>query len=116
MSRIGGSLSRMIPMPLQAIVNDEVKIPVSTVSDTITAELLATAGTTPQALQSAIDHDLTHHSIALPDSEVTLHIENKSRNSGVTYNVAGLLRGADPALAPETFIISGPPAPAGAAE
>jgi hypothetical protein len=106
-NRIGGSLSRSVPLPSQVIVNDELQIPVLTVSDAITAELLAAAGATPQALQSAIDHDLSNHSIALPGSEVTLHLENKSRSSGVTYNVAGLLPGADPALAAETIIISG---------
>jgi hypothetical protein len=105
-NRIGGSLSRTIPLPSQTIVNDELQIPVLTVSDAITAELLATAGNTPQALQSAIDHNLSNHSTALPGSEVTLHLENKSRSSGVTYNVAGLLPGADPTLAAETIIIS----------
>ena len=105
-NRIGGSLSRTIPLPSQTIVNDELQIPVLTVSDAITAELLVTAGNTPQALQSAIDHDLSNHSTALPGSEVTLHLENKSRSSGVTYNVAGLLPGADPTLGTETIIIS----------
>src|SRR5258707_2800014 len=101
-NRIGGSLSRTIPLPSQAIVNDELQIPVSTVSDAITAELVATAGTTPQALQSAIERDLSDHSIPLPCSEGTLHVGNKSRNSGVTYNVSGLLAGNDPSLAAAT--------------
>jgi hypothetical protein len=105
-NRIGGSLSRTIPLPSQAIVNDDLRIPVSTVSDAITAELLASAGATPQALQSAIDHDLSNHSMALTDTEMALHFENKSRISGVTFNVAGLLPGADAALAAETIIIS----------
>ena len=105
-NRIGGSLSRTIPLASQTIVNDELHIPVSTVSDAVAAQLLLTAGATPQALQSAIDHDLSNHSIALPDSVVTLHFENKSRVSGVTHNVAGLLPGADPSLAAETVIIS----------
>jgi hypothetical protein len=107
LNRIGGSLTRTIPLPSQVVVNDELQIPVAIVSDAVAAELLATAGTTPQALQSAIDHDLSNHSAALPDGLVTLHFENKSRISGVTYNVAGLLPGADPALATETIIISG---------
>jgi hypothetical protein len=106
-NRIGGSLSRTTPLPSQVIVNDELHIPVSTVSDAVAAQLLSTAGATPQALQAAIDRDLSNHSIALPDSVVTLHFENKSRISGVTYNVAGLLPGNDPKLATETIIISG---------
>jgi hypothetical protein len=107
LNRIGGSLSRTIPLPSQVIVQDELNIPVVTVSDAVAAELLATAGSTPQALQSAIDNDLSNHSTALSASEVTLHLENKTRSSGVTYNVAGLLQGTDPHLAAETIIISG---------
>ena len=107
LNRIGGSLTRTTPLPSQAIVGDELQIPVCTVSDGVAAQLLATAGTTPQALQAAIDRDLSNHSIALPAGEVTLHFENKSRSSGVTYNVAGLLPGSDPTLATETVIISG---------
>jgi Peptidase family M28/PA domain len=105
-NRIGGSITRAIPLPSQVIRNDELRIPVVTVSDAITGELLADAGATPQALQAAIDLDLSNHSVALPAGEMTLHFENKSRISGVTYNVAGLLPGADPALAAETIIIS----------
>ena len=107
LNRIGGSLSRTIPLPSQVIVQDELNIPVVTVSDAVAAELLATAGSTPQALQSAIDNDLSNHSTALFASDVTLHLENKTRSSGVTYNVAGLLQGTDPHLAAETIIISG---------
>ncbi|HEY2527258.1 MAG TPA: M28 family peptidase [Xanthobacteraceae bacterium] len=106
-NRIGGSLSRTIPLPSQAIVGDELHIPVSTVSDAAAAQLLSTAGATPAALQAAIDRDLSNHSVALADSVVTIHFENKARSSGVTYNVAGLLPGADPTLAAETIIISG---------
>jgi hypothetical protein len=107
LSRIGGSVTRTIPLPSQAIISDELHIPLSTVSDVVAAQLLANAGSTPQALQSAIDQDLSNHSVALPDSALTLHFENKWRSSGVTYNVAGLLPGTDPALAFETIIISG---------
>ena len=106
-NRIGGSMNRTVPLPSQVIVGDELRIPICTVSDAMAAQLLATAGAAPQALQAAIDNDLSNHSIALPDSEVTLHFANKSRSSGVTYNVAGLLPGADAALGAETIIISG---------
>jgi hypothetical protein len=106
-NRIGGSITRSIPIASQAIVNDDLRIPVFTVSDAIAAELIASAGSAPQALQSAIDADLSNHSKALSDSVVTLHVENKSRVAGVTYNVAGLLPGSDATLAAETVIISG---------
>jgi Zn-dependent M28 family amino/carboxypeptidase len=57
-------------------------------------------------LQTAIDKDLSNHSMALADSSVTFHVENKSRISGVTHNVAGLLPGSDPALGAETVMIT----------
>jgi Peptidase family M28/PA domain len=106
-NRIGGSLSRTVPIAAQVIVSDDVQIPVSTVSDSLAAQLLETAGTVPKALQSSIDQDLSNHSVSLPDSILTLHYQNRSRISGTTHNVAGLLRGADPALTAETVIISG---------
>ena len=105
-ARIGGSVTRSVPIPGQILVNDELHIPVVTVSDAFGRELLASAGETPQALQSAIDQDLSNHSTELKDSQVTLHLENRSRTTGVTQNVAGLLKGTDPKLAPDTIIIS----------
>jgi hypothetical protein len=106
-NRIGGSITRPIPIPSEVIVNDDLRIPVFTVSDGVAAELLAGTGSAPAALQSAIDADLSNHSFALPDSAVTVHVENKSRVSGVTHNVVGLLPGSDPRLGAETIIISG---------
>lgn len=107
LNRIGGSVTRQNPLPSQVIVGDAVHIPLVTVSDALGAKLLATAGQTPQALQAAIDADLSNHSKLLPDSVVTLHFENRSRTHGSTYNVAGLLLGSDPNLKTETVIISG---------
>lgn len=106
LNRIGGSVTRQTPLPSQVIVGDEIQIPLATVSDALGAELLGTSGQTPQALQAAIDKDLSNHSMALPDSTITLHFENKSRTHGITYNVAGLLPGSDPKLSAETVIIS----------
>ena len=105
-ARIGGSAVRNPPLPAQFLVNDELAIPVITVSDAVAKEILASAGATPQALQSAIDADLSFHSTQLKDSRVTLHLENRSRTTGVTRNVVGLLKGSDPKLSAETVIIS----------
>lgn len=105
-NRIGGSAKRVPPLPGQALLDDELRIPVLTVSDAVGAALLARAGTTPQALQSAIDGPLAPQSRALADTTVALHLENVSRSRGVSANVVGLLTGSDPALAPETVIIS----------
>jgi Peptidase family M28/PA domain len=106
-ARIGGSALRSPPIPSQALVNDELSIPIATVSDAIGAELLAAAGSTPKALQTAIDQNLSNQSRDVPDTRVTLHFENRIRSTGTTVNVAGLLRGSDPQLSAETLIISG---------
>lgn len=105
-TRIGGSITRIPSLPGQALVEDELHIPVITLSDAVATALLEGAGATPQALQAAIDKDLAPQSRLLAGKTVTLHLENLSRTRGVTYNVAGLLPGSDPALAPETVILS----------
>lgn len=106
-ARIGGSAARTVPIPLQAIADDEVKIPSALVLDAVGVELLATTSTTGSALQSAIDKDLTPQSRLLPDTTLTLHFSNASERRGTTNNVAGLLPGSDTALAAETVIING---------
>jgi hypothetical protein len=106
-AKIGGSVTRAIPLPLQAIHDDELHIPSLVISDDVAAELLATAGRSPSELQAAIDRDLTVQSRALPDTSLTIHLRNASVTTGTTYNVAGLLEGSDPKLAAETILISG---------
>jgi hypothetical protein len=106
LNRIGGSVTRANPLPGQVIVDDELHIPVATMSDAAAAEILRDAGSSPQELQSAIDKDLSNHSLPLSGSVVTFHVANKSRSSGVTHNVAGLARGSDPTLAAETVMIT----------
>jgi hypothetical protein len=105
-NRIGGSATRLVPLPGQALIGDELKIPVLTLSDALGAELLAGAAQTPAALQAAIDGDLSNHSCLLNDTLVTLHLENKTRITGITFNVAGWLKGSDPTLSAETVIVS----------
>jgi len=105
-ARIGGSVTRAVPLPLQAIEEDEVSIPSVLIVDAVAGQLLATSGTTGSVLQSAIDKDLTPQSRALPDTLLTLHLRDSSTRTGVTNNVVGLLRGADPALSAETIFIS----------
>jgi Zn-dependent M28 family amino/carboxypeptidase len=105
-ARIGGSITRTVPLPLQAIANDEVHIPAALVLDKVAASLLATTGTTGSALQSAIDANLAPQSRELPDTTLTLHYRNTTERSGTTSNVAGLLEGSDPSLGAETILIS----------
>jgi len=105
-NRIGGSAKRVPPLPGQALPEDELRIPVLTVSDAVAVALLARAGMTPQALQAAIDKDLAPQSRTLPETTVALHLENTQRLRGQSANVVGLLPGSDPTLAAETVIIS----------
>jgi Zn-dependent M28 family amino/carboxypeptidase len=105
-NRIGGSAKRVPPLPGQALTGDELRIPVLTVSDAVAAQLLTKAGLTPQALQAAIDKDFAPQSRQLPDTTVSIHLENTQRLRGTSANVVGLLPGSDPTLSAETVIIS----------
>src|SRR5216110_2646198 len=106
-ARIGGSITRAVPLPSQALAEDELHTPAAIISDAAGKEILATAGADPSQLQAAIDRDLKPQSRALPDTQVTLHYRNVSLSSGTTYNVAGLLEGSDPKLQAETILFSG---------
>ena len=105
--KIGGSAVRAVPLPLQAMADDELHIPAVMVLDDVAAALVATSGKTPSELQTPIDKDLTTQSRALPDTKLTIRLKNASRKEGTTYNVAGLLEGSDPTLKAETILISG---------
>ncbi|WP_309607246.1 M28 family peptidase [Phenylobacterium sp.] len=102
-TRIGGSITRKPALPGQALVEDDLRIPVITASDAVAAALLEGAGA---MLQAAIDKDLSPQSRVLTGKTLSLHLENLSRTRGVSYNVAGLLPGTDATLASDTVIIS----------
>jgi hypothetical protein len=105
-ARIGGSLTRAVPIPLQAIADDVLHTPVAVISDAIAAELLTGAGATPSELQAKIDRDLKPQARALADTQVTMHYRNASFTTGTSDNVVGLLEGSDPKLSTETILIS----------
>ncbi len=91
--------------PPQAF-DDETRIPVLSVSDSLLARLLSVTGKTPAGLQNAIDESLKPASMALPDSLVELRIMNAERKPGLSANVAGLLEGGDPKLKDETVLVT----------
>ncbi|SNT26737.1 Zn-dependent amino- or carboxypeptidase, M28 family [Granulicella rosea] len=105
-ARIGGSIARAVPIPGQAILEDEVAIPSATVMDSVVAALFGSAPVTASVAQTAIDAGLKPQSMPLPDTSVTLHLKNVSERTGVTNNVVGLLEGSDPTLKAETILIS----------
>jgi hypothetical protein len=106
-ARIGGSITRAVPLPSQALAEDELHTPAAIISDAVAKELFASSGADPSQLQAAIDRDLKPQSRALPDTQVTLHYRNTSVTTGRTYNVAALLVGSDPKLKAETILFSG---------
>ncbi|RDI97914.1 peptidase M28 [Dyella solisilvae] len=94
------------PIPSQALADSALHIPSMILSADVANQLLATSGSTPAALQAAIDKDLKSRSQALPDTAISLHLHNSSRREATTWNVVGLVEGSDPKLAPETILIS----------
>src|SRR5690348_3677316 len=106
-ARIGGSITRAVPLPSQALAEDELHTPAAIISDAAAKEIFATAGAAPADLQAGIDRDLKPRSRALPDTQASLHYRNVSVSTGKSYNVAGLLEGSDPQLKAETIIFSG---------
>jgi hypothetical protein len=105
-ARIGGSVTRAVPLPSQALANDELHIPAAAISDAAAKEFLANAAGSASELQSAIDRTLKAQSHALPDTHATIHYHNTSITTGKSYNVVGLLEGSDPKLKAETILIS----------
>jgi Peptidase family M28/PA domain len=105
-AKIAGTNSHITRIRSQAIDGDEVHIPYMTVSDQVAAELIKASGTTPSKLQSEIDKDLTIASRPLPETTVTLRLQNAERRRGTSFNVAGVLEGSDRTLSPETVLIS----------
>jgi len=105
-ARIGDSVPGVPAPPLQALPDDNLRIPIVTVSDAVGSALLAGAGMPLKMLQAAIDKDLTPQSRDLPGASLRLHLQNSVRSRSISHNVAGFLPGSDPKLAAETVIIS----------
>ena len=105
--RIGGSITRVPALPVQALADDDLHIPVLTLTDPVTKAIFAAAGMDVGALQSAIDRDLSPHGAVLQGVPLHIHLENAERRHGTSYNVAAILPGSDPKLAAETLIVSG---------
>lgn len=105
-ARIGGSATRVPPIPSQALADDDLHTPAAAISDSVARELLRVTGASPSELQAAIDRDLKPRSRPLLDTKVALRYRNMSETAGQTWNVAGLLEGSDPELKAETILIS----------
>ncbi|HXY31209.1 MAG TPA: M20/M25/M40 family metallo-hydrolase [Gemmatimonadaceae bacterium] len=104
--RIGGSATRQLPPPAQALQQDTLDIPIVLLSDSAARVLMTTSGITPSQAQEVIDRDLKPQSRPLPDTELSIHLRSQYVKEGITYNVVGLLEGSSPSLRGETVIIS----------
>lgn len=105
-NRIGGSVSRKVPLPSMVLEQDELHIPIAILSDA-SANQIAGKSLSLKNLQTAIDASLQPQSKVIPGAMVTIHDQIKSKETGVTYNIAGLLEGSGNQLKNETIIISG---------
>ncbi len=90
-------------IPLQALEESDIKIPIYTINDRIASDLLGGQG---KQLQTAIDTTLKPQSRELPGFTADVRIVNSERRRATTYNVLGLVEGADPALSRETIVFS----------
>jgi hypothetical protein len=103
--RVGGSTARAVPLPSQVLLHDDLHIPVVVISDAV-ANAIVGSDLSLSAAQAAIDNDVIPFSKPLQQTRIAIHDRNMSRSTGKSYNVVGLLPGADPTLARETIIIS----------
>jgi len=103
----GVTAKRLTPLPLQAIADDEVQIPLATIPLTVAETLLSSSNVTAKELQTAIDRNLRSQSCEIAGAQLHLQTKNLSTRNATTYNVAGLLPGSDPSLTAETVIVSG---------
>src|SRR5882757_10293513 len=74
----GVTTKRLTPIPLQAIADDEVRIPLMTISPTVADELFQGSGTTAKDLQTAIDRDLKAQSREIAGVQIHLQTKNIS--------------------------------------
>ncbi len=105
-ARIPSARPALSRIPSQALADSEIRIPLVTVGDKLSNELLATCGKKPAELQAAIDATLKPAGLALPDTTVELRMVNAASRRTHTTNVMGLVDGLDPRLKLETVIFS----------
>ncbi len=105
-ARIPGSQARSIRVASQAIAEDEIKIPLVSISDAAAADLLRASGRTPGELQSSIDRDGKPQSMLLSGARAEIRIVIAERRRAMTANVIGVLEGSDPELKKETIVFS----------
>lgn len=95
-----------IGAPPQGLAKSALGIPRFTVPPEALAALLAGTGRTPAEWQRAIEDRMQPDSRALPGVRVGLRAVNAETTAATSWNVAGLLRGRDPARSEETILVT----------
>ena len=90
----------------EALAEDGPGIPLFSVTERVANALFAAAGKNAGAIQSAIDSKLTPASFDVPGPTIELRTVLAERRRGTSWNVAGLIEGADPKLKAETIVFS----------
>jgi hypothetical protein len=102
--RIPGIRERLMKSSAQILAENESLIPAFSISDQMTAQLLAPHK--PAELQAAIDAQLKPASFEIRGAEVQIKVVNAFRRTGASPNVIGVIEGSDPILKNETIIFS----------
>ena len=105
-ARIPSPRQALSRIPSQELADSDVRIPLITVTDRLSNDLLATCGKKPSELQAAIDATLKSAGLELPDTVVDLRMANATVRRTHTTNVMGVIDGIDLHLRPETVIFS----------
>ena len=92
--------------PAQALASSELRIPRVTVAAEAAVALLKGTGRTPAEWQTAIDGEMRPASRSLDGVSVALRAVNATSPVQASWNVAGLLPGADPRLREETIVVT----------
>ena len=92
--------------PPQALARSELRIPRVTVPAEVADALLIGTRRTPAEWQAAIERGPTPASRDLPGVRVRLQAVNAESTGRQSWNVAGLLPGADPGLARDTLLVT----------
>ena len=104
--RSAGRAPDRVNAPPQALVPSALGIPRFGVPAEALAALLDGTGRTPAQWQAAIDGEVRPASRGLPGVRVTLRAVNAEAGVTASWNVAGLLPGADPTKRDETILVT----------
>jgi Zn-dependent M28 family amino/carboxypeptidase len=95
-----------VSAPPQALAKSALGIPRFTIPAEALAALLDGTGRSPADWQTAIDGTMRPHSRALDGVRVSLRATNAETTATASWNVAGLLRGSDPARRDEVILVT----------